>query len=417
MPTHTRRRLSRRDLLRWSAAGFAVTSASGWFERLAAGAAEAGRRGVKYKSCILLWMDGGPGQIFTFDPRPTGYKAIATSVPGIQIAESLPGVARQMHHLALIRSMSTSELDHGRAHYEMHTGFRAGAGIAFPSIGSIVCSEIADPEFDLPNYVVSGLRPTRIPGPGHLGPRWIPTTVDEPASGMEDLKAAAALPIDKRVDLIRRLDGQFQQDYRLESAEAHRRGYEGIVRLLHSPKAAAFDLDQEPARQRAKYGEGVFADRCLLARRLVEQGVPFVEVVLPNWDTHSQAAQGHKNLTAQLDRPMAALVEDLHERGLLDETLLIWMGEFGRDPHTGGGHYPTAWTSVVGGAGLQTGQVIGRCDAKGARVEERPVKAGDFMATILHALGIDHTKRYSEPGTRPVTMVAEDAQLVTELFG
>lgn len=416
-PSRPAWQLSRRELMKYSASGLTALSSSGWFERLAAHGAEATRQGIKHKSCILLWMDGGPGQMFTFDPRPAGYKAISTSVPGIAIAESLPKVAGQMEHLALLRSMTTSEFDHGRAHYEMHTGFRAGAGIAFPSLGSIVCSEIANPDFDLPNYVTSGFRPTRIPGPGHLGPQWIPTTVDEPSAGLEDLRTARDLPVAKRVDIIKQLDQQFQQEYRLESAEAHRRGYEGIVRLLRSPKAAAFDLSKEPPASRAKYGEGVFAERCLMARRLVEQGVPFVEVVLPNWDTHSRAAEAHKPLTAQLDQPMAALIADLHERELLDDTLLIWMGEFGRSPNGGGGHYPTAWTTVLGGAGLKTGQTIGRCDAKGARVEEQPIKAGDFVATIMHALGINYHKNYNQPGQRPVTMVAEESHHIASLFG
>ncbi|QDU96623.1 DUF1501 domain-containing protein [Lignipirellula cremea] len=418
MPTqHSLPSLSRRDMFKWSAAGLTATSTCGWFEQLAARGAEAARQGVKHKSCILLWMDGGPGQIFTFDPRPTGFKAISTSVPGIEIAEALPRVSQQMQHLALLRSMTTTEFDHGRAHYEMHTGFRAGAGISFPSIGSIVCSEIADPEFELPNYITSGFRPSRIPGPGHLGPLWIPTTLDNPAAGLEDLQAARQLPIEKRVSLIQRLDARFQQEHGVASAEAHRRGYEGIVRLLKSPKAAAFDLDQEPAKNRARYGSGEFADRCLMARRLVEQGVPFVEVVLPGWDTHSQSAERSKELTAQLDQPMAALIADLHERDLLDDTLLIWMGEFGRDPRSGRGHFPTAWTSVLGGAGLQTGQVVGRCNPKGTEVVDRPIKTGDFMATILHALGIDYHKQYSESGERPVTMVAEDSQHVEQLFG
>ena len=308
--------------------------------------------GVKHKSVILLWMDGGPSHTHTFDMKPKSqYKFIQTSVPGIQVCEHLPRVAQQMQHLAILRGMSTPEGDHNRARYLIHTGYRIGeAGIAYPDLASIVSAELGDPEAEMPNaVVVAPFNPP--PGPGHLGPLYAPVVIRDPAKGMEDLKAMADLAnIDRRVDLVDQLDQEFRSRYQAETIEAHRKGYRAAARLLHSTKPKAFDLGQEPEPLRKRYGESKFAQSCLLARRLVEAGVPFVEVALGNWDSHSGAAQNghHKKQMEQLDTPMAALIADLQDRGLLDQTLVIWMGEFGRSPIGGGDHYARAWTTVLG---------------------------------------------------------------------
>lgn len=410
-----RDRFSRRDWLKLSAAGVAGLSTCGWFESLAASGAGTVAEGRRHKSCILLFMRGGPGQMFTFHPLPGGYAPTATSVPGVQICESLPRLARQMHHMAVLRSMSTNQRAHQPAMVEMHSGFRATTGIAHPSLGSIVSKELGDPEFPLPNYVVCG--PVGGLGAGHLGSRFLPMIMQEATKGLAVLNNLRAVGdrVARQVNLVRDLDADFLDRFQAGSIDAHRQGYEGVLRMLQTPKVAAFDLSREPAIVRDRYGKGEFADRCLLARRLVEVGVPFVEVSLANWDTHARAYENQRPLCEQLDQPMAALIEDLHQRGMLEDTLVVWMGEFGRGPGDGGTHWPFAWTSVLAGAGLRTGQVIGRTDQRGGAVTERPISAAVFMATILQALGIRHTRNYRVRG-QPFPMVEGGAEPIRELF-
>src|SRR5262249_43377209 len=189
--------------------------------------------------------------------------------------------------------------------------------------------------------------------------------------------------------------------YQQTPIEAQQKGYQKALALMHSPKAKAFNIDQEPASVKTKYGSGRFAQGCLLARRLVEVGVPFVEVSLGGWDTHQGAATPVKNLSAQLDAPWAALLADLKERGLLETTLVIWMGEFGRSPGKGTNHYPRAWSTVLAGAGIKASQVVGATDKGGGTVAERPINTKDFMATVCKALGIDHNKQIIARNSRP----------------
>jgi uncharacterized protein (DUF1501 family) len=186
--------------------------------------------------------------------------------------------------------------------------------------------------------------------------------------------------------------------------------------LLQSDRAKAFDLELEPAASRQPYGESRFGRACLMARRLIEVGVPFVEVTLAGWDDHGGATKQVNRRCAYMDGAIAALLDDLKQRGLLDTTLVVWMGEFGRSPGKGDGHYCRAWTSVLAGCGLKTGQVIGRTDKKGGTVEDRPITAPDFMATLCRALGIDYTKEYITSEDRPLRIVEHGEKIVEELF-
>jgi uncharacterized protein (DUF1501 family) len=407
--------MTRRAMLKLSAAGVVGGSVSGWFGTLASQAAEAEKKGAKTKACILLWMNGGPAQSHTFDLKDgSEYKAIDTAVPGIQISEHLPNVAKQMENLAILRSMSTGEASHPRGRYLMHTGYRAGqGGVVYPSIGSLVSSELGVADNELPNFVAIG----NTLGSGYLGPRHQPVTVLDPARGIENLKPSGELTeLDERAKLVDELDANFLKGYQAPQIEAHHKGYQRAVALMHSAKAKAFDLSAEPSSARSAYGSSKFGEGCLLARRLVEQGVKFVEVSLGGWDTHGGAAQPVKRLSAQLDPAMAALVGDLKERGLLDTTLVIWMGEFGRSPGKGTNHFARAWSSVLAGAGIKAGQVVGRTDKSGGTVEERPIKVTDFFATVLKALDIDATKPLYSRGGRPHKMVDKGAEVVKELF-
>jgi uncharacterized protein (DUF1501 family) len=409
--------LTRRDVLRLSAAGVVGASVSGWFGVLAGRAAEAAQQGKKHKSCILLWMNGGPAQSHTFDLKDgSEYKAIQTSVPGIEVSERLPKIAAQMEHLAILRGMSTGDGNHPTARYLMHTGYRQGlGGTTYPSLGSIVSAELGQADAELPNFVSVGANGL---SPGYLGPRHAPVNVLDAARGVENLKASAALAeVDERASLLEELDRNFLGEYRASAIEAHQKGYQKAVQLMHSARARAFDISQEPDTVRSAYGNTPFGRGCLLARRLVEAGVPFVEVTLNGWDTHQGAAQPVQRLSAQLDPGMGTLVKELNERGLLETTLVIWMGEFGRSPGRGQNHYPRAWSTVLGGAGLKTGQVIGKTDARGGTVAERPVGVKDFMATVCQALGIDYNKQYLSKGGRPHRIVDKGANPVQELFG
>jgi hypothetical protein len=415
--------LSRRDFFRWSAAGATFTALSGWLDVLAARAASPGKR---TKACILLWMDGGPSHKDTFDLKPGtkdggDFKPISTSVPGIEVSEHFPKFAGLMQHAALLRGMSTGEGAHGRAKYFLHTGYKEGqGGLTYPSLGSIVSAELGRPEFPLPNFVSIG---NRSYGAGFLGARHQPLVVNDAARGVENLKALVGeRQFDGRYGLLDEMEQGFFKSYKATAAGDHRTTYQRAVRLMQSKEAKAFDLSAEPAALRSAYGGSKFGDGCLLARRLVETGVPFVEVVLGGWDTHQDNFSRVKSLSAQVDPALSALVTDLKERGLLDSTLVVWMGEFGRTPRIntrgpkpGRDHYPRAWTSVLVGGGIKGGQVVGKTDKEGAAVVERPIPVVDFLATVCQVLGVDYTKK-NDAGDRPIRIVDKGANPIKEVL-
>ena len=427
---HSAFRIRRRELCTLSAAGLAAASASGWFGSLAVRAAEQPR---KTKSCILLWMDGGPSHVETFDPKPDApagirgdLDVIRTSVPGIFLGEKFPQVAELMHHGAILRGMSTREADHGRARIYMHTGYRPGAGgVTYPGLGSTVCAELGELEAPLPNFVVTGTPLNKydvVRDPGYRGPRHQPVVLTDLAHGLENSEPAAEpKEFDRRTGLLERLETQFVRAYPVPPVEAHQAGLASALRLIRSDRRTAFDLSLEPQRSQRAYGDCDFGRGCLLARRLVEAGVPFVEVYLANWDSHFRdVAAQTRTLMSQVDAGMSALVHDLDERGLLGSTLIIWMGEFGRTPHvntTGGrDHYSKAWSTVLFGGGIRGGQVIGATDATGATVTDRPISVMDFMATVCTILGIDHTQEVIA-NNRPIRIVDKDERLIEELLG
>jgi hypothetical protein len=421
---------TRRELFTAAAAGIAAASASGWFGGLAARAVEQPR---KTKSCILLWMDGGPSHLETFDPKPVApanirgdLAAIQTSVPGILVSEKFPQVAEQMHHGAILRGMSTREADHGRARIYMHTGYRPGAGgVTYPGLGSTVSAELGDLEAPLPNFVVTGVPLNKydvIRDPGYRGPRHQPVVLSDLSRGLENSEpAVTSSEFDRRTGLLDQLEQRFVAEHPASHPQAHQAGLASALRLIRSDRRGAFDLSREPEASRDAYGDSDFGRGCLLARRLVEAGVPFVEVYLANWDSHFRdVAAQTRTLMSQVDAGMSALVRDLADRGLLDSTLVIWMGEFGRTPHvntTGGrDHYSKAWSSVLFGGGIRAGQTIGATDAHGATVTDRPISAIDFMATVCKLLGIDYTQEVVA-SNRPIRIVDKDEQLITDLLG
>lgn len=416
--------VSRREILRYSALGALGLPASCWLDHVAARAAEnATREKPRHKSCILLFMHGGPSHVDTFDPKPenktSAFQPIATSIPGVQISENLPQVAQKLNECVLLRGMSTGEGSHGRARYYMHTGYRQGVGgVVHPSLGAIASARLGQPDDPLPNYVTIGRESF---GAGYAGALHAPLVVNQPSRGVENLAPHDNLAsFDRRVDLLTEIESGFLNRIPAAPAEAHLKTYQRAAALMHSTKAKAFDLSQESDATRDRYGRTNFGDSCLMARRLVENGVAFVEVPLANWDTHRDNEGRIPGLCGALDPAMAALIGDLKERGMLDDTLVVWMGEFGRTPHIGkqGGrdHYPKAWTTVLAGGGIKAGQVIGKTDDQGARVIERPISALDFLATVCTALNIDYTESFTTRDNRPIRIVEKGEKLIGELF-
>jgi uncharacterized protein (DUF1501 family) len=416
--------VSRRDFLKLSAAGVLTASMSGWLGTLAARAADANSKG---KSCILLWMEGGASHKDTFDLKPGTdnggpFKPIATSASGVQISEHLPKIAQHMHEAVLLRGMSTGEGAHGRARYYLHTGYKEGlGGLVYPSLGSIVSQELGREDFPIPNFVSVG---NRSYGSGFLGARHQPLVVNDAARGVENLKSLVDnKQFGSRVDLLQAMEDSFFRTHHAEAASDHKTTYGRAVQMMQSKEIKAFDLSQEPASVKSAYGATKFGEGCLLARRLIETGVRFVEVTLGGWDTHQNNFERVKNLSGIIDPAISGLLADLKTRGLLDNTLVIWMGDFGRTPkinargaQPGRDHYPRAWTTAFFGGGIKGGQVIGRTDKEGATVEERPVSAIDFMATACKALGIDYTKQNTAANGRPVRIADKGANPVMELF-
>ncbi|HEY7312604.1 MAG TPA: DUF1501 domain-containing protein [Gemmataceae bacterium] len=435
--------LSRREWLRLSAAGFMGCSMSGWLGALAADTADHPQR---KRSCILLWMSGGPSQLDTFDLKPGHanggpFKAIDTNVPGIKISEHLPKIAKFMDRMAIVRSLHSKEGDHGRATFLLRTGYLPQGPIQYPSIGALVSNELGDERSELPNFV--SVAPFRVLnqgafGSGFLGPRHAPLVVGETGNGpgaqgpnaadralrVQDLvppKEVEKGRTDARLDLLKQAQREFLTTHPDLPALSHQNAYDRAVRLMRTSAAKAFDLDQEKAAVRDSYGRNLFGQGCLLARRLVERHVPFVEVTLNGWDTHGNNAATVRNLSGTVDAAWAALMTDLKERGLLDTTLIVWMGEFGRTPKfpraDGRDHWPNSFSAVLAGGGIKGGQAIGDTGADGASIKERPVTVQEFLATICQALGIDHQKQNLSNVGRPIRIVAPGTKAVGEALG
>jgi len=434
MPFDRRRfELSRRDALRTLTASLVGIGASGWMPALAkALTAKGGPR----RHCILLWMVGGPSQTDTFDMKPGHpnggeFKEIATSAPGLRFSEHLPKLAQQGKHLAVMRGLSTREGDHGRGTYLMHTGRAAGGPVRYPTLGSVISKELAADDTSLPDFV--SVAPYRDGNPeayesGFLGPRNAPLFVRQrtrvPVSaegftelGVDDLRPSPAVGPRGAAARLQLLD-EVQRDVArgaTGAAHSHDAVLQRAVRLMQSEAGKAFDLSQEPTEVRQAYGPGVFGQGCLLARRLVERGVPFIEVSLGDfgrWDTHNDNFNTVRNLSSELDAGWSTLMTELDQRGLLDSTTILWMGEFGRTPQINGGagrdHYPNAWSAVLAGGGIKGGQPYGRTSADGMTVEDGEIDEADLLATLCAALGVDPRKQNISDIGRPFRIAEGD---------
>jgi hypothetical protein len=416
--------VSRRTFLRSVAVGAAGLGALGWKDAVALHADELRKRGM---ACILLFMRGGPSQMETFDPKPDTTnggptKAIDTVAAGIRIAEAWPNVAKVMNDIALVRSMTNREGEHARATYQLHTGYIPGGGVKHPSFGSIAASELGAVDFDLPHFVSVGNRATTI-GSGFLGMQFAPFVVANPQqmpTNVELPQGVGTNRFGRRLDLLKDLEQDFAEAGGAPRVEEHRTLYASAAQMVLSPRLKAFDVADEKDAVRDRFGRNAFGQGCLLARRLVEQGVTFVEVESNGWDTHQDNFARVKSLSETVDPAFAALVTDLKERGLLERTLVIWMGEFGRtpriNPNTGRDHFPRAFSAALAGAGIQGGRVVGATSDDGMDVKERPVSVADLFCTFCQALKINPRKENLSSVGRPIKIV-DGGQAVKELFG
>lgn len=362
-----------------------------------------------HKSCILIWLGGGPPTIDMWDMKPgasTGgqYRPISTTGEA-QINELMPQLATQMKHLSVIRSMSTREADHSRGAYYMHTGYVPNPNVEHPSYGSVVAHELArqTTQLDIPAFVSIG---GGSQGPGFLGMAYAPFEVDSNGrvrNLRSDVDQARTMD---RMKLLAHLEKRFIGENRGSAAEAHAEVLESTLNLMTSEQMEAFRVDREPETIRDRYGAGRFGRGCLMARRLVETGVPFVEVRLGGWDLHQNCFDSLETKLPELDQGMSALIEDLVERGLYDDTTVFSMGEFGRTPrineNAGRDHWARSWSVVAGGGALVGGRVIGETNADGTRVESRPYSSEDLMATICQAMGISLTTTFTSNNGRPM---------------
>jgi hypothetical protein len=367
---------------------------------------------------IMLWMGGGPSHMDSWNLKPDSeknggpFKPIATSASGVRISEHLPTVAKQMKHLSIVRSLNSKEGNHDRGTYMMHTGWQPNPTVVHPSFGSICSYELGEKleNFDLPHCIAINSPGM---GAGFLGMSHSPFVVQNPNAPIANLQPPGGvdqLRMGRRLSMLGLVEDNFIAQKRGQASLDHKAVYAKTVRMMNSRYMSAFNLKDEPDKIRDAYGRGSFGSGCLMARKLVEQGVTYVEVSLGGWDTHADAFEAlSKRLLPELDKGMGSLVADLADRGLLDDTLIVWMGEFGRTPrinqNAGRDHWPNSWSVVMGGGGLKGGQTVGDTDKDGVDVVDRPVGVMDVVATMTKAMGIDLATQYTTPRGRPMKVV------------
>lgn len=373
---------------------------------------------------ILFWNGGGMSHIDTWDPKPGRPTAgdltpIKTSVPGIEISEIFPEVAKQMHHASIIRSIAGTQADHGRATYQLQTSYNQSSNLSHPGLGSVVVHERASLG-DLPAYItISG----QAPRAGYLGQKCEAYFVGRPGekdpylafpSGIAEVRG------NKRLDVLARVNNKFASQVGNPKLGATDTAIKDAVTLMRSPALEAFELDKVKTATLNRYGDSEFGRGALLAKRLVEKGVRFVQINRGGFDVHMNAFPAMRNHGEVMDPGLSALIEDLAQSGLLKKTLVIMLSEFGRTPRinddAGRDHHASVFSCFMAGGGIKGGQVIGSSDADGYRPKDRPVQVPDLHATVIHALGIDGNKEVMTPLQRPMKLI-DNGKPVMELFG
>ncbi|MBI3836373.1 MAG: DUF1501 domain-containing protein [Planctomycetia bacterium] len=378
------------------------------------------------KHILIIWLAGGLSQLESWDPKPktdTGgpFRAIPTSVPGTHICELLPYTARQMHHLALVRSINTKENDHGKGHYCMTTGRRQEAVGEFPHLGAVGAKLLAPERSPLPGHIhiATGGGGGTSNNAAFLGPKYASIMLGNGAPPQNTARpAGVSESADKQRNAFRmQANDHFARRRRTAESDAFTSSYDQALQLME--RRDVFDVAKEPPADMERYGTHEFGRHCLLARRLLEQGVSCVQVHHSNYDTHNENFDFHIEQLGEFDRTFATLVEDLVERGLWKNTLLVVMSEFGRTPqinkYFGRDHWGTAWSVVLGGCGIQSGALIGKTNANGTEVTDRQVDHGHLFHTYLRAVGVDSTAKF-DAGGRGIPMADPAAEPIQELL-
>ena len=381
----------------------------------------------KAEHVIYLFMNGAMSHIDTFDPKPGEEsggetKAIQTSVSGISIGEHLPKLAQKMDQLAVIRSMTTETGAHEQGRYLMRTSYKMIGSIRHPFMGAWLTHFEGKVNKDLPGSVLIG-GSNRHPAQGYLSAAVAPAPVGNPATGLQNTKSPKYLDeknFEKRRRLISQFESGFRKNYTNTEVAAYSDYYSEAVRLLKSPDLEAFDIKKEDAATKESYGGNRIGQGCLLARRLVEKGVRFVEVEHGGWDNHNDIYESFSDRAGQLDTAIATLMDDLQERGLLSKTMIVLGTEFGRTPkinqNAGRDHHPGCFSAMIAGAGVKGGRVVGKTDKIGKSVEEGHCYPQDLNATIAYGCGLPIDEEIFSPSGRPFK-VAHDGTPMTSLFG
>lgn len=380
------------------------------------------------KRLIVLWLAGGASQLETWDPkpgRPTGgpFRAIQTCVPGVQICELLPKLADRLKYTTIIRSLDTGNGDHGGASRLMHLGRRDEPSLRYPDLGAMIARELGRVDSQVPDYVsfytATEGRGNAVGQSGFLGARYNAMFLTEGNTppNLRRLEEVTDLDHQERAELRRLLSERFARGRESGPLASHNEAYSRVRGLMASEKL--FDISQEPQAMRDKYGPTLFGEQCLIARRLVEAGTPYVKVSRAWWDSHGQNFETHLELCSELDHVMSALLDDLADRGLLDHTLVATLSEFGRTPtinaSLGRDHFASAWSVTLSGCGIRRGSLYGKSDEDGKTVVEGKVGAAQVFATIFRALGIDHKKDY-HVGSRPVPLTDPGTEPIQEVL-
>ena len=418
--------VSRRDFLGTLGAA-SVLGTTGAIHTLAA---DGPNKAIKKKDrrVILLWLAGGASQLETWDPKPgapTGgpFASIPTDVPGTHISELMPMMAKRMKHSCVVRSLNTHDGGHGGGAQLMMRGRKDEPALKYPDLGAVLAKELGRMDSPVPDYVnfytsTEGRGSARI-SPAFLGARYgaIKLTDKMVPPNIRRLKDISQDDHEARLGLRDLLSKRFQQGRELATVKSHAAAYARVHGLMSSEKL--FDISNEPEKVKAMYGPTQFGQQVLMARRMAEAGVPFVRVGRAWWDSHGQNFETHSEMVPELDRVLAALIDDLKQRGMFDNVLIVTMAEFGRTPRINGSlgrdHFATAWSATLHGCGIQGGALFGKTDKNGEHVTDDEIGAGEFFATILRAVGVDHQKEY-HIGARPVPLVNPGIKPISQVL-
>lgn len=414
--------LSRRSFLAGTAGALGSLSFGNFLHGAAAGKLEKDQKRV-----LVIWLSGGVSQLETWDPKPgtnTGgpFQTIETSVPGVHICELLPHTAKQMHRMALVRGINTIEDDHGKGAVIMHTGRRQEPGMTYPHLGSVCAKMLGSDRNPLPGYIhvtPRGNGGVNAADSAFLGPRYASISLD---NGQAPANITRPTELNESSDAERnalrlRASERFLKKRRTADTEAYTHSYDQAAQLMRQKDL--FDVSKEPAKYADMYGKHDFGRHCLMARRLLEGGATFVKVTHSNYDTHHENFDFHIEQLGEFDQPFAALLEDLHQRGLLSSTLVVVMSEFGRTPNInrnyGRDHWSRAWSVALAGCGIKGGAVSGKTNANGTAVTDRMVHGGHLFHTYLKAVGLDPKKNFYID-QRPIPMADPKASVISEVL-